>query len=367
MESDQPANPYRIRRNPGGIAHYPPPPLRGRGWFFLCLILAALLGLTWLGILGAAGTGLALTGGTSGYWEEAVIKNNQSTNRVVIVEVDGLISNLAIDPSGKTMVDSIEDQLDLAAEDDSVIGVILRVDSPGGEVLASDDIYREIKQFQEKTGKPVLASMSGLAASGGYYIAASCRWIVANELTITGSIGVILHSYNYRGLMDKVGVFPQVFKSGRYKDMLRGDKAPGEIEPGTNEMVQGMINEIFDRFKKVVSEGRSGAQSENNGEGKALVEDWESYADGRILSGKQAFNLGFVDELGNFDTATARMAQLTKTEDFNLIQYQLPFTFANLFRAFGEANPKRIEIDLGLRIPPLQAGRLYFLAPNYLN
>src|SRR4029079_10112350 len=103
-----------------------------------------------------------------------------------------------------------------------VKAVILKIDSPGGEVMASDDISRALVQFQEKHKKPVIASSRVLAASGGYYVAAPCRWIVANELTITGSIGVILSSLNYRGLMDKVGIEPVVFKSGKFKDMLRG-------------------------------------------------------------------------------------------------------------------------------------------------
>src|SRR2546428_583630 len=123
----------------------------------------------------------------------------------------------------------ISDQLRLAGEDDSAKAVVLRVDSPGGEVLASDEIYRAIADFEKDYKKPVVASMGGLAASGGYYVSAPCRWIVANELTITGSIGVIMHSYNYRGLLNKVGVRPEVFKSGKFKDMLSGEKDEEDI------------------------------------------------------------------------------------------------------------------------------------------
>lgn len=340
----------------------------GCGWILLCFILASLLGLTWLGILGTAGAGLAMSGSaTADYWETHYIEDNQSEDAIAVIDVDGLISNIAIDPDGMTMVDSIKKQLTLAAEDDSIHGVILKIDSPGGEVLASDDIYREIQAFQEITNKPIVASMSGLAASGGYYIAAPCQWIVANPLTITGSIGVILHSYNYRALMDKVGIEPRVFKSGRFKDMLSGDKAPSEILPETDAMVQSMINETFDRFKEVVLEGRTYSQSQNNGEGQTLVEDWESYADGRILSGTQAFELGFVDELGNFDQAVIRMEQLIDQSGLNLIQFRQPFSFGNLFRIFGTAQEQKIKLDLGIEIPALQAGRLYFLAANYVQ
>ena len=129
------------------------------------------------------------------------------------------------------MVDYVKAQLRLAGEDHRVQAVILKVDSPGGEVMASDDLNRAITEFQDDYDKPVIASMGGVAASGGYYAAVACRWVVANELTITGSIGVILQSYNYRGLMDKVGVSPLVFKSGRFKDMLSGDKREEDILP----------------------------------------------------------------------------------------------------------------------------------------
>src|SRR6185436_19433065 len=104
-------------------------------------------------------------------------------------------------------------------------------------------IYRAVADFQEHHKKPVVASMSGLAASGGYYVSAPCQWIVANELTITGSIGVILSSFNYRGLMDKVGVQPVVFKSGKFKDMLRGSKKPEEVDPAEQKMIQDMVME----------------------------------------------------------------------------------------------------------------------------
>lgn len=369
MESDVPPNPYRIRRDaPVGGRPSPRPRSGGCAWMALSLILAGLLGITWLGILGSAGAGLALKGSKlPGYWEESVIEDNDAEDRVAVIEVAGLISNLALDADGMTMVESIRDQLAMAAEDESVKGVILKIDSPGGEVLASDDIYREIQAFQSITQKPVVAAMSGLAASGGYYVAAPCRWIVANELTITGSIGVILHSYNYRGLMDKVGVRPQVFKSGRFKDMLSGDKALDEILPETQTMVQAMIDETFDRFKTVVREGRSQAESQNNVEGKALVENWEEYADGRIFSGKQAFDLGFVDELGNFDQAVLRMEKLVGVSEVNLIKYQLPFSFGNMFRILGKTDHSQIKLDLGINLPQLQAGRLYFLSSTFLQ
>lgn len=365
MESDQPPNVPRVR-----LVQTASSSSRGRGWFFFSLVLLILLGVTWLGILGNVGNDLALKGTSAdGLWKETVVRDNASTNqvKVALIEADGIISSLSLSSSRGGMASSIKRQLQLAAEDENVKGVLLRIDSPGGEVLASDNIYREIERFQRETGKPVVASLSGLAASGGYYIAAPCRWIVANPLTITGSIGVILHSYNYRGLLNKVGVQPQVFKSGRFKDMLSGEKPPNEILPETRKMFQTMIDEAFDRFKEVVREGRSWAQSQNNGDGKALSRDWETYADGRILSGNQAFKFGFVDELGNFDKASERMEEILGVQGFYLIQYQRHLGLGDFLQLFGSADSNRIEVDLGFEFSQIQAGRLYFLAPNYLH
>src|SRR6185369_6629249 len=152
--------------------------------------------------------------------------------------------------------------------------------------------YNAIVKFQSETDKPVITSMGSLAASGGYYISAPTRWIVANELTITGSIGVIMHSLNYRGLMDKVGLRPEVYKSGKFKDMLSGSKKESEVTEEEKQMVQALVNETFEKFKSIVAQGRENANASNKSgkdKGRPLSKTWEDYADGRVLSGKEAF------------------------------------------------------------------------------
>jgi protease-4 len=286
----------------------------------------------------------------------------------VIIDVEGIITSMAIGRRGRNMVDLIDDQLKMAARDRAVRAVILKVDSPGGEVLASDDISRALLEFQEKNQKPVIAAMGGLAASGGYYVSAPCQWIVANELTMTGSIGVIMSTFNYRGLLDKVGVYPEVFKSGRFKDMLRGSKKLDEIEPEEKQMIQAMIDETYAKFVSVVQQGRARAEKQNLGTGKPLAENWKLYADGRVLTGKQALELGFVDELGDFDTAVRRARKMCKMADANLIRYQEPFNIGNLFSLFGQSESSTsLKVDLGFELPKLQAGRLYFLAPTVIH
>ncbi len=302
--------------------------------------------------------------------EEMVREDNNANSKIAVVEIGGVITDQSVDQSGNTMVDLIKAQLKRAEEDARVKAVILKVDSPGGEVLASDDIYRLIAEFQKKSRKPVVASMGSLAASGGYYVSSPCRWIVANELTITGSIGVIMSSYNYRGLLDKVGVRPETFKSGKYKDMLSGTREPDSITPQEREMVQALIDETFANFKSVVQQGRTNAYDSNKGgsdKGRMLSERWQDYADGRVLSGKEAYDLGFVDQLGDFEVAVERAKKIAGISDANLVTYQLRFDISDLFRLFGKSESRALKVDLGVDVPRLKAGQPYFLSPTFVH
>lgn len=297
--------------------------------------------------------------------DECILEDNDSRNKVAVITVDGIITSHTGDEEGNSMVDVIKAQLDRAADDHNVKAVILKVDSPGGEVMASDQIYKAIDEFETKdSGKPVICSMGSLAASGGYYISSPCRWIVADELTLTGSIGVIMHGMNYRGLMDKVGVAPVTYKSGLYKDMLSPDRSTNDIPAGEHAMVQALIDETYQKFKSVVHDGRAQAHLKNGKDGKALATDWENYADGRVLSGTQALNLGLVDQLGDFDDAVDKALSIAHISDANLVEYREHYDISNLLSMFGQnsqAQAHDIKLDLGIEMPKLQAGCLYFL------
>jgi protease-4 len=301
--------------------------------------------------------------------EEAVVSREaHAVDKIAVVPVYGVIIGQGAGEGGFVSADVVKAELRRALEDDDVKAVILKVDSPGGEVLASDEIYRAIAEFQKrKNGKPVVASMGDLAASGGYYVSSPCRWIVAHELTITGSIGVIMHGWNYRGLMDKVGVRPEVYKSGRFKDMLSGEREPDQITPQEREMVQALIDETFGRFKTVVAEGRKWARQKNGSAGAALSSDWANYADGRVLSGTEAYKLGFVDQLGTFEDAVEHAKKVAGIASANVVQYQQRYDLADLFRLFGKTDSKVLKVDLGLDAPKLRAGQLYFLSPTFLH
>ena len=148
--------------------------------------------------------------------------------------------------------------------------------------------------------------------------------------------------------------------------MLSFDKLEEDITPEERRIVQDLIDETFGRFKKIVREGRNLDRRDKPDDGKALVDNWEDYADGRILSGTQALEQGFVDELGNLDTATNQAMSLVGIPDANLIQYRQPLNLANLFQLFGKSEAKAIKIDLGVDLPKLKSGRLYFLSPLLL-
>ena len=367
--------------SPPVIAPPPAPrPRKARGWMITAIILAVLLGFAGLIIIAqfVAHMGFNHNFKTASArevgpkLEECLLEDNDSQNKIAVINVDGIISGHDYDQSGNNLVDVIQAQLDRASDDKRVKAVILKVDSPGGEVLASDDIYKAIREFETdepddhgkpgRKGKPVICSMGSLAASGGYYISSGCRWIVANELTITGSIGVIMHGWNYRGLMDKVGVAPMTFKSGKFKDMLSGEREPSEVPPEEHDMVQGLIDETYGKFKDVVADGRSAAHDLNKKQGKALADNWEDFADGRVVSGKQALELGLVDQLGDFDDTVDRTLTITGLKSANLVEYRERYDLGNFLSLFGQSEKSHdIKLDLGVEAPKLRTGLMYFL------
>ena len=374
-----PAPPVYYSSPPAGGPGRSAAPKKRNGWRTAAILFGVLLVLSvFLQLAGMVSSVLlGMSGGVpaSGiHLEEVTLEAGPAASKIAVIPVEGVISGGSV-VSPKDMVKVIEEQLKRAAQDDAVKAVLLRVDSPGGEVLASDNIYRLLTKFQQKHNKPVIASMGSVAASGGYYVSAPCRWIVANELTITGSIGVIMQTYNFRGLMNKVGVKPLTFKSGRFKDMLSSTKDLESLSPQERAdfaeeeaMLGKMIGETFGRFKTVIKEGREWANGKNAAgkeTGQKLSSRWADYADGRILSGKEAMEIGLVDELGNLDVAVNRAKDLAGLSEARLVSYQPPFSFGDFFGILGQSNAKGVKIDLGLDLPKLRPG-LHYLATSFL-
>ena len=298
---------------------------------------------------------------------EVTIRNGETDNRIAVIDIAGVITSYG--PSD--MVSNIKKQLQLAANDDRVKAVILRIDSPGGEVMASDEIARSIREFEvdPNIDKPVIASMGGMAASGGYYVAAPCRFIFANELTITGSIGVIMQSVNFHGLMEKVGVKPVTYTSGKNKDMLSPFNSP-EVPPEQDKILTEFIDQTYKAFLEVVENGRAKKGNRTEKDMKELIAGWKEYADGRIITGLDAEKYGLVDMTGNFDDVVKFAEQyLGITEGkARLVRNEPPLNFGNFFQLLGGAQKEKrsatIKVDLGLEIPQLRPGVPYYLSSH---
>ncbi len=181
-------------------------------------------------------------------------------------------------------------------ENDRVKAIILRIDSPGGAVGASQELYQAIRKVDKE--KPVVASLVNTAASGAFYAACGSRWIVSDPGTITGSIGVIMKLPNISGLLQRLGIKTTVIKSGKLKDLASITR---DLTPEERQVLKGVMDDIHNQFIQDVAKGRN-----------LPIEDVSRIADGRIFSGRQALALHFVDELGNFSTAVKKAAELGK-------------------------------------------------------
>ncbi|MEW6054016.1 MAG: signal peptide peptidase SppA [Nitrospirota bacterium] len=245
-------------------------------------------------------------------------KNLPIGERIAVIRVEGPILD------SKNTIEELKEYV----KDPSVKAVVLRIDSPGGAVAPSQEIYEEVRKAVVK--KKVVVSMGSIAASGGYYIASPATRILANPGTLTGSIGVIMEIPNFQGLMNKLGIKTEVVKSGRHKDIASAFRGIGKEE---RAILQGVMDNVHDQFIVAVAEGR-----------KMLREDVKKIADGRIYTGEQALAAGLVDELGNLEDAVKAAAKLsgikgepvvvTKKEKLsliNLLRETVPEELADIF------------------------------------
>lgn len=279
--------------------------------------------------------------------------SGRQENGVAVVNLYGVISYSAAGESYGNMVEEFVDQLQYARRDKSTKAVVVRIDSPGGEVTASDVIYHAIQECDAV--KPVVVYMDSMAASGGYYAAVGGRYLMANELTITGSIGVIIQTPNFKGLADKVGVSFLTVKSGAMKDMLNPMR---EVTPEEKAYVQALVDETYGKFLGIVAQKR-----DLDAEGLKA-----SIADGRIISGQKAFEAGLIDGVGYFEDALKKAREFGKLDaKAPAYQVQSPVTLGHLLRILGQAPAgpaAKLKIELPGGLPELQAGRLYYMAPH---
>lgn len=208
------------------------------------------------------------------------------SDQIALVRIEGVIVD----------ADEPVEQLRTFAENPAIKAILIRIDSPGGAVVPSQEIYDEVRKIRAEGRQKIVVSMGSVAASGGYYIASASDRIIANPGTLTGSIGVIMEVPNLEGLMKKIGVESTVIKSGAHKDLISPFRKPGE---GERLILQRVMDDVHDQFIQAVVDGR--------GLEKAAV---TALADGQVFTGRQAKENGLIDALGSFEDAILETGKL---------------------------------------------------------
>ncbi len=292
-------------------------PKKRSGWrifWNIILVLSVLANIILvLMVIGLAGVFVSISGERRIFTEE-VIERGPRTTKIAVIRMEGIIE--------QELARDVCRQLKAAEEDSHVKGIVIQVTSPGGTISDSDEIYNEINKYRKKTGKPAVAFMDGVAASGGYYASVACDKIVAAPTTITGSIGVIMGHFVIQQLLEeKLGIQPVVVKSGPKKDW------PSPFRPVTEEEKQyietKLINPAYERFVQVVAEGRK----------ELTMEDVRRLGDGSIYGAEEALGENLIDQIGYLDEAIDTVKKLAGVENAQVIEYRKPFSFSELLGA----------------------------------
>jgi protease-4 len=289
-------------------------------------------------------------GGAEAPLRESVVRGDEGP-KILLVDIDGMIDGEdLIDPlfgiESPGMVARVREVLDRAREDPEVRALLLRIDSPGGTVTASDQIYTEISRFRRERGVPVMAQLLSTATSGGYYVAMAAGEIQAHPTTVTGSIGVIFTSVSVAGLMEKLGVEDQTITAGRYKD---AGSPLRRLEPEERAQIQAIVDDLHDRFRSVVVRGRPGLTESQVAE----------LADGRIYSASQALERGLVDRIGTLEEAVEALESELGVDRSRVVAYHRPREIRRNLYTRGPVRGPRIEAPVGALWPaPPTAGGL---------
>ena len=268
---------------------------------------------------------------------EEIMEEGDGLDKIAVLSLEGTIladDTSSLISSGGYDHESFLSQLDYAAEDEAVAGIVIYVNTPGGGVVESRQIYDKIKQIQQEAKKPIYISMGGMAASGGYYISAPADKIFALEETWTGSLGVIMSSVNYSQLLENIGVESVTIKSGEYKDIMSSSREMTEEE---QNIMKSLNDNAFNRFVQVIAEGRGMTE-----------ERVRQIADGRIYDGLQAKEIGLIDDFGYLTDVTTAMKTDLGIKDAQVVRYSAvgEFDFSQFFSAtFQKLSGESSEIS----------------------
>ncbi len=315
---------------PAAPASQPPPvpvpPRRASAWPWILtalLSIALVSSLLVTGLLAAALAGKKAFGGATDTTDRAVdefpdFEETWSFGKGNVKAVHIAVTGVIMRGGEETLLGVTEDRIEsilaqirAAAADDEVKAILLEVDSPGGGITASDEIYEALARFNDSTDdRTVLVFIRDMAASGGYYVAMAGDYLLAEPTSIIGSIGVIMQSLNWKALSERIGLKDVTIKSGANKDLLNPFE---EVRPEQRALLQQMIDAMYERFLGIVVASR-----------EIEEEKLRPLADGRILDADAALEAGLIDEIGYWDDAVERLAELLETESVKIVRYDRP-------------------------------------------
>ena len=250
--------------------------------------------------------------------EETV--EGKGTAKILLLDLSGMLSDetfslsLTAPAPRVPILARVQEELRKAEKDERIKGLVIRINSPGGTMTASDTLYHEIYEFKKRTKMPVIAAIMDVGASGGYYVALAADTIVAHPTSITGSIGVVMLTLNAQGLMEKIGVAPLAIKSGPMKDAGSPFR---DLTPEERAVFQGVIDDMYGRFVKLVVQSR-----------KIPETRVREFADGRVYTADQALSLGLVDRIAYLDEALVMAKKAAGVEEARVVVYHRPKEYA---------------------------------------
>lgn len=259
-------------------------------------------------------------------------------DKIAVIDVDGVMYNRpesGFMKQGDNPVSTFIEKLDKAARDKDVKAVVLRLNSPGGSVAATDIMYYSLMEFKKKTRKPVIASMMDMACSGAYYLACGCDGIIAQPSCVTGSIGTIMQTISVEGTMEKIGVKAVAIKSGKMKDMA---SPLHDIRKEEQDLLQGIIDDFYEQFLGVVAKGRQDIEKNKLRE----------LADGRVYTARQALKVNLIDRIGYTKDGVKWAKKLAKVEKSRTVIYHRPNSYTpNIYSsAMNAANAKGALVNI---------------------
>ena len=274
------------------------------------------------------------------------------SDKIAVIDMDGLMVNRrrsGLLQTGENPVSLFVEKLDKAAGDSSVKAVVLRLNSPGGTVAASDIMHHRLLEFKRRTGKPVIACVVGLGCSGGYYLACGCDGIVSQPSAVTGNIGTIFQTFSVAGTMEKIGVKAVTIKSGELKDM---GSPLHDLSADEQRVLEGIIDDLYEQFLAVVRKGRPNLDEQ-------MIHE---LADGRVFTARQALDKGLVDRIGYLTDGVMWAGQMAGVDKAKVVIYHRPTSYMPNAYGSASANMEGLGPLINIDLPDwLASGESQFL------